>query len=511
MNNKLFLSVLSASLLTPAIVANVSADSTIENPFSDVSENSFAYEAILDLSAKGVINGYPGGQFRPGEVITRGQFAALLGRALNLPAADSDFTDVPKSKALYADISKAYAAGIVFGDTDGSFNPERAVTRADVAVMVDRALQLKGDYTNTGDLMFADSGSVPRYALESVKRLTNYEVIAGKGNNTFAPYESADRAQSSVFIWRMLNLLDSPVSENPIVEEPPVEEPTVDAPQEPEQTPELEYPEGDARNYSYAEIKTMVGEWKVVERRDGDGKVIETDLIEQYMERLRDPMTGSSIRHHSPNYYFDRFYDETFHETHIMYNQAFPEYELISINGVPYRESKYFYEGFINPQWKSDIRMNNLIASPPTETGKFLIDIGTLNQDVVTYEKGDIEIEKLAGKPKAASTDFLVDVKGVFNDTNLVMVSADGLTIAFGDNVLKLTAGSSVAILNGKSVTLTAKVEMSNGKVIAPIQSVAKTLGLSTRKMSPNPYKIEIANYKLPLEDSDGSLDGWQP
>ncbi|MEK6190600.1 MAG: S-layer homology domain-containing protein [Carnobacterium alterfunditum] len=504
-NNKLFLSVLSAAIITPALVVPVNVEAS--PVFSDVSPTSFDYTAISELAERGVIGGYLDGTFRPSETITRGQFAAFIARALDLPKAESQFKDVPKSKSLYTDISRAYKAGIVFGDTEGNFNPDRIVTRADVAVMVDRALQLKGSYKAEVNLTFTDSGSLPKYAVDSVKRLTNYKIIAGKSNNTFAPSEGANRSQSSLFVWRMLNLLESTESTPPVVEpKPPVVEPTP-----PPVVVEPEYPVGDARNYTYSEIESRVGEWEIIERRSGDGTIIVRDAIQEYYTALRDPNVGPSIRHHSPETYFDWFVDSFLYDSHTLYYETYPKYELISVNGVAYRDSKYFSSKIGNPQYQADIRMNNLVPRPPSESGKFLIDIPVLNQDIVTYEKNDITTERMIAKPvETASKDFMTDIKAVFADTNLVTVSSDSLTVSYAGQTLKMTVGSNQASLNGSTINLGEKVTTQNGKVLVPIQSVAKSLGLSTRKMSPVAHKIEIANYTLPVNVNDTNFDGWE-
>ena len=68
--------------------------------------------AMIDL---GIMKGYSEGEFRPGEEINRGQFAALLSRALQLPEGTPKFADVPLTSALARDIYRASEAGIVNG------------------------------------------------------------------------------------------------------------------------------------------------------------------------------------------------------------------------------------------------------------------------------------------------------------------------------------------------------------------------------------------------------------
>lgn len=534
MNNKLFLSVMAAAVATPALVTVVDVEAANVNAFKDVSEKSFAYEAILDLTKKEIIMGYKDGTFKPGQAITRGQFAAIIARALDLPKAESNFKDVPKSKSLYDGISRADAAGIVLGDTDGKFYPDREVSRGDVAVMVDRALQLKGDYKKQATLKFKDNGSIPRYALESVKRMTNYGVIAGMNDNTFSATKTADRAQGSVFVWRMLNLLENgtvpvppvtkpPVTEPPVVQPPVIEPPIVAPPvtdtpivsppvvNPPITVPVEGPPNGDARNYSYKEIENRVGKWQVIERRNGNGTLVERDLVQEYYDLLRDPNVGGALRHQTPEQYFANFIESDFNDTHILYAQAYPNYELIALNGIPYRHTKYYPEALKNPQYQEQIRLNNLIPNPPKESGRFLIDIPTFDANIVTYKNANIQIEKLAVKPSGtASGDYLVDLKGVFNDTSEIVVSSNGLSVSYGGKTLELTAGSNQAKLNGQTVNLSEKVTVHQGTVLVPIQSVAKNLGLSTRKTSPTAFKIEVANYNLPVSLTDTNLDGWE-
>ena len=99
-----------AALLAGAIPA-FAADSD----FRDVPKSSYAYSAIVELAERGVVSGYSDGTFHPNETVTRGQFAGMIARAFNLPKGSSHFKDVPKSKSLYEEISKAADAGIIKG------------------------------------------------------------------------------------------------------------------------------------------------------------------------------------------------------------------------------------------------------------------------------------------------------------------------------------------------------------------------------------------------------------
>lgn len=166
----LALTPITESMLNVLDNSQIAQAATIQKKFKDVSDNSYAFEAINELTKRGIISGYHDGSFKPEGTVTRGQFAAFLARYLNLPNADSKFKDLPKSAALYKEVSRAAKVGIIKGDTKGYVKAADKVSRADIAIMIDRAMQLKGKYNETTELSFKDNGSIPAYAMESVKK-----------------------------------------------------------------------------------------------------------------------------------------------------------------------------------------------------------------------------------------------------------------------------------------------------------------------------------------------------
>ena len=111
--------------------------------FTDVSSDSWEHAQVAAALAAGYISGYEDGTFRPDQEISREEAASVLRRALKLePDADSaaKFSDAH----LLADWSKGAigalaAKGFVNGFADGSFRPSQSLTRAESVVMLDRA------------------------------------------------------------------------------------------------------------------------------------------------------------------------------------------------------------------------------------------------------------------------------------------------------------------------------------------------------------------------------------
>lgn len=96
--------------------------------------------AIRSVSSAGVAAGYPDGTFRPDALVTRGQLASFLGRALELPGVPGPgFSDTAGNTHASA-IDEVAGAGITTGYPDGTFRPESPVDRAQLASFVNRSL-----------------------------------------------------------------------------------------------------------------------------------------------------------------------------------------------------------------------------------------------------------------------------------------------------------------------------------------------------------------------------------
>lgn len=109
--------------------------------FSDV-EGNWAAEAIEYLSREGILNGFPDGTFRPDEAVTRAQMAKLLVEATGLTPlalAEPPFPDVPLTHWACAWIERAKAAGLILGYPDGQFRPDVNVSLFETLVMLVRA------------------------------------------------------------------------------------------------------------------------------------------------------------------------------------------------------------------------------------------------------------------------------------------------------------------------------------------------------------------------------------
>jgi len=103
---------------------------------------------VYDLGARLVVQGTSGGSYEPNRAVTRAEFATLVLRALGLRASQSDNTaaykDVKKDAWYASAVNAADAYKLIGGYTDGSFKPSGTITRAEASVVLMRAAALTG-------------------------------------------------------------------------------------------------------------------------------------------------------------------------------------------------------------------------------------------------------------------------------------------------------------------------------------------------------------------------------
>ena len=124
------------------------------NEFPDVPDTEEYAEAVNVLSGLGVIGGYPDGNFKPANIVTRAEMATMIVNSLGIPVSGGSatkFSDVPSSHWASGYIAYAVSVGFVAGYPDGTFKPEQQVTANEALTMIVASLgytleSLTGDY-----------------------------------------------------------------------------------------------------------------------------------------------------------------------------------------------------------------------------------------------------------------------------------------------------------------------------------------------------------------------------
>ena len=113
----------------------------VANTFSDVKDSDWYAQAVKYLAQIGIIAGYEDGSFRPNQSITRAEFVTIAARFDTLtPGLNNPFSDLASDHWAYLNIMSAYAKGWVAGNPDGTFRPNARITRAEVVTIVNKML-----------------------------------------------------------------------------------------------------------------------------------------------------------------------------------------------------------------------------------------------------------------------------------------------------------------------------------------------------------------------------------
>lgn len=193
--------------------------------YDDITNHQWARNILNALYAKGIMNNVRFEQFGADDQTSRGEFATLLVKGLNLPLNYDDnptFVElVPGASSPtwdYAHIETAARAGIVTGLSEGVFGADQPITREQAAVMVARALQLKlpvNDQKLKDSLAksFLDASQIEAYAGPAVQAVYKAKIMAGlpvtqagnkKVSYNFNPKANMTRAEAGKIAVELL-------------------------------------------------------------------------------------------------------------------------------------------------------------------------------------------------------------------------------------------------------------------------------------------------------------------
>ena len=176
--------------------------------YTDIAGYAWAKNAISILAEKEIMGGIGNGLFAPQQNLTREQAAKLIVLSFGLESTmkTNKFSDCDIEQWYYPYVTAASANGIVKGITRTEFGVGSFITRQDMAVMLDRALMLKGLASGSAAHGLTDMDSVDDYAKDSVTTLAAMGIINGMEDGSFCPHNLITRAEAAVMLSRILDL-----------------------------------------------------------------------------------------------------------------------------------------------------------------------------------------------------------------------------------------------------------------------------------------------------------------
>jgi hypothetical protein len=201
-------------------VNGVNATDTVKLIVFDVTEDEETPEGSINFLFP-YISGYDGNFFRPDQSITRAEVAAMMAKVLNLNtlfAGEPEFNDVGETHWAFGSIQAIKRSGLIAGYEDGSFRPDAAITRAEIATII-------SNYWNSINLVVSDdiihirSDIESHWAFTFINRALNGEIVTGYPDGSFGPDDATTRAEMIVMVNKLLgreDLLDGKVTFNDI-------------------------------------------------------------------------------------------------------------------------------------------------------------------------------------------------------------------------------------------------------------------------------------------------------
>ena len=176
--------------------------------FSDVNPGDWFYDNVMDAAQNGYVSGMGDGTFNPTGATTRAQFAAMIANAMGYeadPDVESMFPDVADNYWGKAAINFCYENGIITGYEDGTFQPEKTITRQEAAAILNNAFELAEKYGISTEL-FPDNGAIADWAADHVYAAKAAGLMKGDaGTGNFRPTSTITRAEAASIMMNAKN------------------------------------------------------------------------------------------------------------------------------------------------------------------------------------------------------------------------------------------------------------------------------------------------------------------
>jgi hypothetical protein len=190
------------------------------NLFSDVPQENWANEYITDMYARGIVVGYPEGNFRPNGYVTRSEFAKMMYLTLQMDKIQ-DYSGVIVDQPFFADVTEddweyiyvkyvgRYMTAFKAADQKLYFKGNQKAVREDMAVALVKALGLDKNMESEKDLReyikstFLDADEISYNLVPYIAIAYKNDLISGYPGGLFCPQQTITRAEASAMLMKV--------------------------------------------------------------------------------------------------------------------------------------------------------------------------------------------------------------------------------------------------------------------------------------------------------------------
>lgn len=182
--------------------------------FRDVAPTAWYAEAVSFVNEKGLMGGVSDAAFGPEQTMSRAMLATVLWRMVDCPAANGavTYSDVPEGTWYSEAVRWAASERLISGYGNGRFGPDDPVTREQIAAILWR---YEGSPWADSGTDFADENQISPWASTAVDWARASGIISGRGGNRFAPLDSASRAEVASMLMRYLQIKQDQAESGP--------------------------------------------------------------------------------------------------------------------------------------------------------------------------------------------------------------------------------------------------------------------------------------------------------
>ncbi len=188
--------------------ATYSTQENYSQVYTDIDKKYWASNAIMFLTKKGIIKGYPDNTFRPDETVTRAEFVTMLVKLLNMDSATDaalPYSDMKNNHWAYKNIKISNDAGLIKGYPDGTFKPENTVKKAEVMSIASKISNINYDLSdkevNAVLDPYFDKDYVPKWAVLSTAKAIKEKLVT---NHAFSEFVLANKNSTRSEVASML-------------------------------------------------------------------------------------------------------------------------------------------------------------------------------------------------------------------------------------------------------------------------------------------------------------------